>query len=92
MLAGFPTDDGVYESGMRRHPAMATLLNHKRPNSPRQDPAMTDLKTRVQEHGYAVDSSLVAEEILRKLRMVKWARHALASEPDRTPQPKLRGL
>ena len=53
---------------------------------------MTKLKTKVAEHSYEVDSSLVAEEILRKLRMIKWARHELVSESDRTRHSKLRGL
>lgn len=53
---------------------------------------MTKLKTQVAEHAYNVDSALVAEEILRKLRMIKWARHELVSEPGRNRRPKLRGL
>ena len=53
---------------------------------------MTKLKTQVAEHSYAVDSSLVAEEILRKLRLIKWARHELVSESGRTHHSKLRGL
>ena len=53
---------------------------------------MTKLKTQVAGHAYNVDPALVAEEILRKLRMIRWARQELASEPDRSRQPKLRGL
>jgi len=53
---------------------------------------MAKLKTQVSEHEYAVDSALVAEEILRKLRMIKWARQELTSASGRTQQPKLRGL
>ncbi len=53
---------------------------------------MTKLKTQVAEHSYEVDSSLVAEEILRKLRMIRWARHELVSEAGQTRQSKLRGL
>ncbi len=52
---------------------------------------MTKLKAQVSEREYAVDSALVAEEILRKLRMIKWARRELVSEPGQNPQPKLRG-
>ena len=52
---------------------------------------MTNLKTQVAERVYYVDSALVAEEIIRKLRLVKWARDELVSEPDRTPHLKLRG-
>jgi len=53
---------------------------------------MSQLKTKVSEHEYSVDSNLVAEEILRKLRMIRWARQELVSGPGRNPQPKLRGL
>ncbi len=53
---------------------------------------MTHLKNQVAEREYKVDSALLAEEILRKLRLIRWARHELVSEPGRTPQPKLRGL
>jgi hypothetical protein len=53
---------------------------------------MTKLKSEVAEQLYSVDSALVAEEILRKLRMIKWARHELVSEPGRSHHPKLRGL
>ena len=52
---------------------------------------MTNLKHQVAEHEYHVNSALVAEEILRKLRLIRWARHELVSGPGRTPQPKLRG-
>ena len=53
---------------------------------------MNNIKTRVAQREYTVDSSLVAEEILRKLRFMKWARNELASAPGRTPRAKLRGL
>lgn len=72
-------------------PAMATVLKEHK-TTPPEDPAMTKLKTQVAAHAYSVDSSLVAEEILRKLRMIKWARHELVSEADRSRRPKLRGL
>ena len=70
---------------------MATLLTEQE-TTPREDQAMTKLKTQVAEHTYSVDSSLVAEEILRKLRMIKWARRELVSEADRSRHQKLRGL
>jgi hypothetical protein len=70
---------------------MATLLKEHE-KTPHEDSAMTKLKTQVAEHAYSVDSSLVAEEILRKLRMIKWARHELVSEADQSRRPKLRGL
>lgn len=71
---------------------MALLLTDIESTSPHHDPTMTKLKTQVAEHAYNVDSGLVAEEILRKLRMIKWARHELVSEADRNRHPKLRGL
>ena len=71
---------------------MAISLTEKELTTPQEDPTMTKLKTQVAEHSYDVDSSLVAEAIIRKLRMVKWARHELVSEPGRTHHPKLRGL
>ena len=57
-----------------------------------EDPTMSKLKAEVAEQLYTVDSALVAEEILRKLRMIKSTRRQLLSEPGRSPQPKLRGL
>jgi hypothetical protein len=73
-------------------PGMALSLTEKEQTTPHEDPTMTKLKTQVAEHDYNIDSSLVAEEILRKLKMIRWARHELASEPGRSHQPKLRGL
>ena len=52
---------------------------------------MTKLAKQVADHEYTVDSAQVAEEIIRKLRMIRWARHELVNEPGRTRQPKLRG-
>lgn len=52
---------------------------------------MTDFKNRIAA-GYEVDSELVAREILRKLRLVKWARQELTSAPGRTPERPARGL
>lgn len=53
---------------------------------------MTKLAKQVADHEYTVDSQRVAEEIVRKLRMIKWARQELVSGPDRTRPPKLHGL
>lgn len=93
MFAGLEKDDAGYEQAARKSPpVMAISLTEKETTSPQEDPTMTKLKTQVAEHSYDVDSSLVAEEILRKLKMIKWARHELASEPGRTHQSKLRGL
>lgn len=71
---------------------MAISLTEKEQTSPNEDPTMTKLKTEVAERQYSVDSALVAEEILRKLRMIRWARHELVNESGRTRQSKLRGL
>ena len=71
---------------------MAPLLTENKTTAPHADPTMTKIKTQVAAHAYSVDSGLVAEEILRKLRMIRWARHELVSEPDRSRDPKLRGL
>jgi len=55
-----------------------------------EDSTMSDMKTRVAA-GYEVDAELVAQEILRKLRLVKWARQELVSAPGRTPARSTRG-
>jgi hypothetical protein len=73
-------------------PGMALSLTPPELKSPDEDPTMTKLKTEVAAHQYNVDSALVAEEILRKLRLIRWARHELVSESGRNHQPKLRGL
>ena len=52
---------------------------------------MADIKSRVAA-GYEVDAEQVAREILRKLRLVKWARQELVSSPGRTPARSARGL
>ena len=56
-----------------------------------EDPTMTEIKNRIAA-GYEVDSEQVAREILRKLQLVKWARHELVSAPGRTPARPARGL
>jgi hypothetical protein len=58
---------------------------------PIEDPRMADIKRRIAE-GYEVDSEQVAREILRKARMLKWARQELVSSPGRTPARPARGL
>ena len=52
---------------------------------------MTNLAKQVAQNEYKVNSAQVAEEILRKLRLIRRARHELVSESGRTPEPKLRG-
>jgi hypothetical protein len=56
-----------------------------------EDPTMTEWKNRIAA-GYEVDAERVAEEILRKLRLVKWARREVAGAPGRTPARSARGL
>jgi hypothetical protein len=58
---------------------------------PIEDPTMAEMKNRIAA-GYDVDAELVAQEILRKLRLVKWARQELVSAPGRTPARSARGL
>jgi len=70
---------------------MAPPLTEPDPISTTEDPTMSHLARQVADHTYKVDSADIAEEIIRKLRMIKWARHELVSAPGRTRQPKLRG-
>ena len=65
------------------------MIANDRNHTP-EDSNFSEIKTRYAA-GYAIDSELVAQEILRKLRLVKWARRALVSEPGRTPAPSARG-
>ena len=58
---------------------------------PIEDPTMAEMKSRVAA-GYEVDAEQVAREILRKLRLVKWAQQELSSAPGRTPARSARGL
>lgn len=53
---------------------------------------MTRLKTKIAKHDYEVEAELVAEEIIRKVRLIRLARRQLVSGPGRNPEPKLRGL
>ncbi len=71
---------------------LASPLSPKEQHDPFEDPTMTNLKHQITDHAYVVSSEQVAEEILRKLRLVKWARRELVSAPGRTPGSKLRGL
>ncbi len=56
---------------------------------PSSDPErLNELKREIAIHAYEVEASAIAEAILRKLRLVRYARLALnGSEADRTPQP-----
>jgi hypothetical protein len=60
--------------------------------APEEDPRMTRLKTKVSQNDYYVEADLVAEEILRKVKLIRMVRRQLANGSGRTPQVKLRGL
>ena len=51
-----------------------------------EDVRMTELSKRIASNGYKVDSNEVAEEILRKLKLVRWARRELAAGAGRDPR------
>lgn len=51
----------------------------------RQEDRMAELKSSIAQRHYSVDAGLVAEEILRKLRLVRSARRELERGPGRTP-------
>lgn len=54
-------------------------------------PTMTQLKHRIAASGYEVDAELVAEEIVRKLRLLRWARRELVTGSGRTPGRPVHG-
>jgi hypothetical protein len=56
---------------------------------PKEDLMVAEMKDRIAA-GYEVDADLVAREILRKVRLVKWARRELVSAPGRTPMRSAR--
>jgi hypothetical protein len=74
------------------NPALATPPIELIPSDPLEDPMLTKLRNQIAANEYTVDANLVAEEMVRKMRFIKWAREELATAPDRTPIPKLRGL
>ena len=61
-----------------------------RPDAPK-DARMAELKDRIAA-GYEIDSELVAREMLRKIRLLKWARQELVSAAGHTPGRSHRGL
>jgi hypothetical protein len=71
--------------------AKSPEMNVDDQTDPIEDPTMADIKSRVAA-GYEVDAEQVAREILRKLRLVRWARQELVSAPGRTPARSARGL
>lgn len=60
-------------------------LNETTQNRAPEEDRMIQLKAQIAQRDYSVDSELVAEEILRKLKLVRWARRELVSGPGRTP-------
>lgn len=46
---------------------------------------MAELKQKVEAHAYHVDSALVAEAIIRKMRTIRSARVELSGVADRSP-------
>jgi hypothetical protein len=82
-------DGGVAKAFPMDVATTPTLDVHDQPDRI-EDPRMTEIKNRIAA-GYEVDSEQVAREILRKLRLVKWARHELVSAPGRTPGRPARG-
>lgn len=73
------------------HTHFHTHLEHRAP-SPRprsEDPTVREVRDQIVARNYKVDPELVAEEILRKLRLVRTARQELGSAPGRNPAPHL---
>lgn len=58
-------------------------------NDRSENPTMTDLRNRFAS-GYEVDARLVASEIVRKARLLRWARQELVTAAGRTPGRPLR--
>ena len=56
-----------------------------------EDPRMADIKKRVAE-GYQVDAGLVAQEMLRKARLLNLARQQLVNAPGHNHVRPARGL
>jgi hypothetical protein len=57
---------------------LARPLEPTQETEPYEDQVVADLKHMIAAREYKVDSELVAEEILRKLRLLKWAKRELA--------------
>jgi hypothetical protein len=61
------------------------LTNGTGMNTSRTDARLTELKRRVAAGEYAVDASLVADEIHDKMRLVTTVRRQLVEQADRVP-------
>ena len=73
-------DDG----GMERHPVSIPLTpTADRANS--EETIVSSVRERLEANAYKVDAESVAEEIIRKLRLMRWARRELTSEAGRIP-------
>ena len=59
-------------------------LTFPNPHQSFEDHKMTELSEQIATYGYRVDPELVAVEILRKLRLIKSARHELQRQSDQT--------
>ena len=57
---------------------LAPALEPIQETEPNEDQAVADLKHMIAAREYQVDADLVAEEILRKLKLLKWAKRELA--------------
>jgi anti-sigma28 factor (negative regulator of flagellin synthesis) len=97
MFAGSPGADHRYESQTDDRRPDNTREHEKRTLHPKaernetKDQAMSELKLKIERDVYTIDPERVAEEIIRKLRLIKWARRELTTESGQTPQSKLRG-
>lgn len=89
MLAQLRPDDGEHGVDHAMNSTFVPALHPHFNKQPLEDQTMNDLKARIATHEYRVDSGLVAEEILEKLRLLKRARRQLSEggRSRRTPGP-----
>ena len=90
MFVRYGSDDGRYGADLLTEITTSPMIGVGGQDDATEDSTMSDIKTRF-AGGYEVDAELVAQEILRKLRLVKWARQELVSAPGRTPGRSARG-
>ena len=66
---------------------MTPLVLERNPDTDAaEDGAVSQVKAKIAASDYEVDAGLVAEEIIRRLSLVRWARRELAPPAGRTPQ------
>ena len=58
---------------------LAPALEPTQETEPYEDQAVADIKHMIAAREYQVDADLVAEEILRKLKLLKWAKRELTA-------------